>query len=139
MNTAILVGAIIWALLSISIIIWLLIANSKREKQIKTLLRDRKRLTFEVVSYQKEHIQRKWVKHVKSLQIGYCIQYFVDSIPFVVSEPTIITTLKEEEINPEALERAVKFALEEGRKTLKQMARDILPILPEDDKDDENT
>ena len=115
-------AAAVWILFSLILIIWLWRdrLDSKKEikqleEQIRSLLTKRKDLTYEVIGHQEVRVEKRLVGKRESLKIGYKIQYFVDGIPFVVSEPKITDSVKKKEVDLRDIEKMLQLAIKTGR------------------------
>lgn len=126
-NEVIVVVVALCFLLLVGIIIWLLIVNSKKEKQLKAVLENKRELTSKIISYQNERVEKALIRKRKLLEIGFRTEYFTDSVSLIISEPTITHTVEKKEVNSEEVERLIKLALEEGRKSIKPIP--ISPII----------
>ena len=126
-NEVIVVVVALCFLLLVGIIVWLLIVNSKKEKQLKAVLENKRELTSKIISYQNERVEKALIRKRKLLEIGFRTEYFTDGVSLIISEPTITHTVEKKEVNSEEVERLIKLALEEGRKSIKPIP--ISPII----------
>ena len=126
MNEPIFIGAaVVWILSSLTLIIWLLTDRSelkgeveKLQEQIHDLLKERKEITFKVVGHKARAFGKiLWMKKER-VEIGYRVQYFVDGIPFVQTEPTIMYSEYTKEVDREMIDRLIKSAVEAGLKLM---------------------
>lgn len=126
MNESIFIGAVVvWVLSSLTLIIWLLRDKSELKgeveqlkEQIYDLLKERKEITFKVVGHKARAFEKNRWKKKERVEIGYRVQYFVDGIPFVQTEPTIMYSEYTEEVDREMIDRLVRSAVEAGLKLM---------------------
>ena len=89
----------------------------------------RKRITFAILPYVNNTKEGGFLKRYTEIHIGYYIQYFMDEIPFVKSEVTIVFKQKSNEIDKPRIEELSERARQIGEKAVRiAMASNSNPL-----------